>query len=121
MSFGNVPKLIGGTVTDLVPTQQTSRGLSPRSTGLSPLEQRRSNRQLARQLNAVEQELVVAIRREDARGQVAQAAMLATAIVSATEEQLIGIVPLAEPRLRAIGDAQAMGAATAVMNFGRSF
>lgn len=47
--------------------------------------------------------------------------MLATAVVSSTEERLIGMCPLAEPRLRAIGDAQAMGAATAVMNFGRGW
>lgn len=106
---------------DLVPTQPTSGGLTPRSVGLGPLEQRRATRQLARQLNAVENELVVAVRREEARGQVATAAMLATAVVSSTEERLIGMCPLAEPRLRAIGDAQAMGAATAVMNFGRGW
>lgn len=95
--------------------------LTQRGSSLGPLERRRVDRQLARQLTAVEGEMIIAVRREDARGQVATAAMLATAMVSSTEERLIGMCPLAEPRLRAIGDAQAMGAAAAVMNFGRGW
>jgi len=111
----------GERMSDLVPAQSMNRGLLHRPSSLGPIEQRRADRQLVRQLTAVEHELAVAIRREDARGQVAQAAMLATAVVSSTEEQLVRMCPLAEPRLRAIGDAQAMGAATAVMSFGRGW
>lgn len=108
-------------MSELVPARPVGARLASRQPSLGLLEQRRADRQLQRQLVGVEQEMVVAIRRENARGQVAQAAMLATAVVSATEEQIIGLCPLAEPRVRAIGDAHAMGAATAVITFGRGW
>ena len=57
--------------------------------------------------------------RADRVAQVTEHAQLAVAQLSATESMLIQAVPLAEPRLKMIGDAATMALSDIVMRAGR--
>jgi len=81
------------------------------STHIVPYPTDRLPREVSRELDRVRGKALVHAGRVQAVEFVAKVGMLGVASVSELEAQLIKSTPLAEPRLRAIGDAAALAIA----------
>lgn len=83
-------------------------------------QQRGTSRELARIRQSTEIATASHVANVDVVQSVTEAALLATAHVSALEAHLVGMVPHSEQRLRFVADAGAMAIAQAVVRTGRS-
>lgn len=80
----------------------------------SPFSLSRADRNLARAVQLPQQRAAIEAARIDGLALVAETALMRAAQLSAVESMLIQAVPLAEPRLRTIGDSAALAMAIVV-------
>ena len=74
-------------------------------------------RQTRREIEQVAKRAIVANVHEQARAQLCQTALINTGVLSALEEHIIGIAPLAASRCQAIADAYVIGASKKLMQW----
>ena len=102
-----------------------SSSLTPRSSGAVDLVSgtgalsKRAERELATHLEAVKIATVRAAAVEQARGYVTNEAIQTVAALSALEEQLLQVAPLAEARIKHLLDQHTLAAGAAIARFGR--